>query len=169
MWEINSYNQAITFLLSICLGAVFCVWYDIIRALRKTALYSDVAIFITDVVTCFFYAVITFVFLISRTNGEIRGYVLAGEAIGFVLIRVSISFWLYLFWSYLFSKITLVKRALQLKFYNIYNKLENMVVKIVKLASKSAKKLLKNTIRLLYNDTNIADMEKTLDETENQA
>ena len=90
MWEIDNYDQVITFLLSLVLGATFCAFYDVIRAVRRVCFNSFIAVNICDIVTWIIYAFVTFIFLISRTNGEIRSYVLFGELCGQFALHVLI-------------------------------------------------------------------------------
>lgn len=172
MWEINTYNQTITFVLSVCLGALFCVLYDIIRAVRKVCLNSFWAVQFTDIFLWVFYAFATFIFLVARTNGEIRGYVLAGEFLGFILFRISFSRLLFPALRFVFIKIATVKKKVTRCISKFYIKFEALILKIGKSISKffkSAKKLLKNALKLLYTNKNIANTEKTLNETKTKA
>lgn len=172
MWEINNYNQTITFLLSLCLGALFCALYDIIRAARKVCLNSFWAVTFTDIFIWIFYAFLTFIFLIARTNGEIRGYVLAGALLGFILFRISISRLLFPALRFVFVKIAFVIKKISGCIDWFYLKSETLLLNCGKSAFKifkSAKKLLKNAVKLLYTKKNIADTEKTSDETKTKA
>lgn len=172
MWEISNYNQIITFLLSLCLGAIFCAIYDIIRAMRKVCINSFFAVTITDILIWILYAFATFVFLISRTNGEIRGYVLAGEATGFVLFRLSFSRLLFPFLQFVFIKTAAVNEKITRYIGWFYAKSEYLILKTSKSVFKifkSAKKLLKNARKLLYTNKNIADAENALNETKTKA
>lgn len=172
MWEINNYNQIITFLLSLCLGAVFCTIYDIIRAIRKVCINSFWAVTITDILIWILYAFGTFIFLISRTNGEIRGYVLIGEALGFILFRISFSKLFFPFFSFIFIRISDISRIIMGCINSFYIKFEAFLLKLwqgVFKIFKSAKKLLKNALKLLYTNKNIANTEKTSNETKTKA
>lgn len=168
MWEINNHNQIITFLLSVCLGVLCCAIYDIVRALRKVCLNSLLAITIGDILLWIFYAFITFIFLISRTNGEIRGYVLLGELLGFVLFRISISKFFYLFFKIIFQKLKAITQKINMLLSGFYIKIEHTAHKVLHFLIKmlkAVKKLLKNTVKLLYTKKNIVSMEKTINET----
>ncbi len=171
MWEINNQNQIITFLLSLCLGAICCAIYDIVRALRKVCLNSLLAITVGDILIWIFYAFITFIFLMSRTNGEIRGYVLFGELVGFILFRISVSKVTCYFLDFIFEKTRSVIQKLNLVLNTFYIKIECLFLKafqfFIKIV-KTIKKLLKNTVKLLYTDRNIEIMEKTINETKTE-
>ena len=171
MWEINSYDQSISFLFSLGLGAVFCVLYDIIRSMRKVCLNSFLAVTIVDILLWIVYAFLTFIFLISRTNGEIRGYVIFGEFVGFVLFRISVSKFLYLLLSFIFEKIALIKFKINKVVDAFYIKIELYILKMIKYIFKffkSVKKLLKNTYKLLYTDKNIVNLENISNETKTE-
>lgn len=171
MWEIDNYDQVITFLLSLCLGAMCCALYDILRALRKVCLNSFLAVNLCDILLWIIYAFATFIFLISRTNGEIRGYVILGEAIGFVLFRISLSKILFKSLSFIFIKLTAIKRKIGTVMSVFYIKSEICVSKTLKYIIKifkSIKKVLKSKCKLLYTYVNIVNTEKSLNETETE-
>ena len=91
MWEISNIAQISTFFYSLCLGVMFCILYDFFRALRMAIKFSDIVIFFQDIVYFFVISVITFVFLLSLTNGEIRGFVIFGILIGFLVFYFTFS------------------------------------------------------------------------------
>ena len=172
MWEISNYNQLISFLLSICLGAIFCMAYDVLRAFRRVFSNSFLAVTIQDILIWVLYAFTTFIFLISQTNGEVRGYVLFGEGIGFCIFRISISkLWLLLL-QYFFLGISGVLRSVRGLLARIYASLgqKTLIFKkgLIEIG-KSIKKLLKNMLRVLYTNKNIADSEKDAHETKTKA
>lgn len=49
------------------------------------------SVFIGDMFFWIVSAFVTFIFLLSRTNGEIRGYVLISMLLGFVIWRITLS------------------------------------------------------------------------------
>jgi len=172
MWEINAYNQTVSFVLSLGLGAMFCILYDIIRAMRKVCLNTFWSVFFTDILIWLIYAFATFIFLVARTNGEIRGYILVGEFLGFALFRISISRFLFSVLSLVFVKTAAVKKAISSCVSKFYIKFETLGLKVWQGLSKffkSVKKLLKNTLKLLYTNKNIANTENTLNETKTKA
>lgn len=175
MWEINITDQIITFGLSLCLGALLCVFYDIIRALRKAGFNSFTAVFFTDIIFWLFSAFVTFIFLIVRTNGEIRGYVLLSELLGFILFRISLSKLLFKMLSFIFVWVTKIKDIIYTKTYLCFDRIEAITLKIFckgfiffKRALKSAKKLLKKVLCLLYTNKNNENTENVLNETKTE-
>ncbi len=176
MWEINIGNQTLSFLLSMCLGCLMCVLYDIIRAVRKVCLNSFWAVLFTDVFLWVFYAVITFIFLMSRTNGEIRGYILLGELLGFVAFRISLSRLIFPIMSFAIIKTSAISKKVRNMINNIYVRIEALIFEIwqqvckkIKMAVKTAKKLLKNGHKLLYTNKNNTNAENSFDETKTKA
>ena len=91
MWEISLKGQLLSFAAALVLGAALCLFYDILRALRSTGFNSFAAVTVTDVFFWLTAAVLTFLLLLGLSGGEIRGYVLLGEAAGFMLCRVTLS------------------------------------------------------------------------------
>ena len=157
MWEINTANQTVTFILSLCIGVLFCVLYDILRAVRKVCLNSFWSVFFTDILLWIFYALTTFLFLMSRTNGEIRGYVLAGELLGFVLFRLTLSRLLFAALAFIVTKLAELNKKVSRIFAKLYAGFDMLLLKIQQYISKcfkSVKKLLKNATLPLYNKTN---------------
>ena len=91
MWEISSALQLQTSVCSFFLGSLLCVFYDVIKAFRLSSGSKTTAVFAADIIFSFVAAIITFLFLLSTTNGEIRGYVLFLEALGFLIFRFTLS------------------------------------------------------------------------------
>ena len=172
MWEINVSNQFTTLGLSVCLGCILCAVYDIFRASRKAGFNSAIFVFVTDILFWVLSAFVTFIFLISRTNGEIRGYVLVGEFIGFALFRISLSrliFWCFTLIFSSFKKLNcLINKGFEVlygKTDTVMQKIRNFALKFQKSSLKSIKKLLKNRRKVLYTNTNNYDAEYVLNET----
>lgn len=84
-------GDVITLLLSMLLGVVFCLFYDIFRILRIAVRCSVSSIFFQDIIFFIFTALLTFSIMLVRTYGEIRWFILIGELSGFILCRFSIS------------------------------------------------------------------------------
>lgn len=84
-------QQFTAFLISILLGAVFCVVYDCIRVMLRKHNSGGVVVFLADVL--FFCAIgtVTFVFFLLFFKGMIRIYIFLGEALGFIVFRFTLS------------------------------------------------------------------------------
>ena len=154
MWEINLNNQIYTVLFSFILGFCLCVFYDVIRALRKAGHNSDLVVFIGDVFFFFTASVIVFLFFIARTNGEIRGYVLFCAFIGFLLFRLTVSKLIFSVLVFAFSKIRIIYTAVYRLIYNVFYRIWSFFEKNLKKIGKNLKKLLKSVYVLLYTKSN---------------
>ena len=91
MWEINNSFQAVSFLYSVIFGVIYCLLYDIFRALRKLYSPSAVTVFLQDIFYFVIIAFFTFLFLMAVSNGEIRAYVIVGMAFGFAACFFTLS------------------------------------------------------------------------------
>ena len=172
MWEISVGNQAITLLLSLCLGGILSLIYDILRAMHKTGFNSFLAVFITDILFWIFSALITFIFLMSRTNGEIRAYVLLAQCGGFVAFRFTISKLWFKALCVCFGFVVKIKTISRRKINVIYDKTESVLIAFFKQSLtksknvlKSIKKLLKKVAKMLYTVINIKSAENDSYET----
>ena len=157
MWEINIGGQALTFLYAVILGFMLCVFYDIIRALRKSGLNGNVSVFITDMLFWLVNTFITFMFLMATTNGQVRAFVLIAELSGFIICRLTLSrllfpvfkFLVCSFWM-LLSKISYYSAIGCSKIEQLLHSAKVLFCKNFKIALKEVKKLLKSVWQMLY-------------------
>ena len=85
MWEIDNNFQLISFLISCGVGVIYCLVYDILRAVRKSTNVTDGMVFLQDIVYFIIISITTFMLLTALSNGEIRSYVIIGLMLGFLL------------------------------------------------------------------------------------
>lgn len=150
MWEIDNLLQVINFARSLCLGVVFCLVYDILRAIRKVLYFTSAAVFFQDIFYSIFCALFTFIFLLSITNGELRGFVFISISLGFFLSRFTFSkIWIWLL-KKIIGFIKLGFCVVSKAFYGCFDFLEENIVKFSQKCFKELKKLLKNLRKLLY-------------------
>lgn len=175
MWEIDLNGQTQTFAYSLCLGALACLFYDVIRAIRRVWRNSAVAVFFEDLLFWIISAFATFIFLMARTSGEIRGYVLACEFSGFILCRLTLSkplFFLTVHFFKILSKIiTFTNNCINVFYTKIELTLSVILGKIYVFTGyliKTAKKLLKKLHKLLYTKKSNINMEQSLNETKTE-
>lgn len=119
MWEINITNQIITFLYSIIMGVIVAALYDWQKAHRITASNSVIRIFFQDITFWIINTFFTFLLLMARCNGEVRGYVIIGEVVGFTLFRLILSRFILPIFIWIFKlkeKITLKYREIMTVF-----------------------------------------------------
>ncbi len=176
MWEIGVGDQLLTFLYSLILGGIFCVFYDAFRAIRKWTLNSYIAVFITDILFWVVLALVTFIFLIARTNGEVRGYVLTAQLLGFIACRFTLSRLSFPLFKIIFGFISglLKKISVGIAVFcsateRVLNFINEFIQKILKSAGQTLKKLLKNARKVLYTNENMKDSEYVSDESKTQA
>lgn len=91
MWEIDSSFQAVSFLYSVLFGVGYCFFYDLFRAFRKLYKPTAFSVFFEDLIYFSIISFLTFLLLMSLSNGEIRGYILIGIAVGFIICYFTVS------------------------------------------------------------------------------
>ncbi len=150
MWEISNSAQAVTFLYSLILGLIFCVFYDILRAIRYAFKFNDLTILFQDIFYFVIISFITFIFLLSLTNGEIRAYVLIGILLGFIICLLTFSRFFTAVLKMVLLRIKLIFDKVGMFLYANFSKLGIFIEKIYKNIENSFKKGLKKVIRMLY-------------------
>lgn len=161
MWEISLADQTLTFLLSLLGGAVLCLLYDLFRIFRLSRSTSRVGLFVEDVLYFVLCGFLTFCFFIVRCSGEIRGYVLLGELLGFVVCRCTLSAlllcaakYVYRFIRRLFALLARPLRALARFLRKKTGPMMGCLGKLPNFALQTVKKLLKAPRSLVYNHSN---------------
>ncbi len=91
MWEINSTAQWLNFLQSINLGGALALIFGFFRLDRSVNKRTAFLVFCEDVFCFFISGIATFCFLILKTKGEIRFYILFGELVGFLSVTFLLS------------------------------------------------------------------------------
>ena len=91
MWEISLKEQIESFLLSLPLGAALSLIFFFTESLNLAFRASKIKVFLTDIIFFVFSAFITFCFLLLYSNGEVRGYILFGIALGFFIFKALFS------------------------------------------------------------------------------
>lgn len=91
MWEIDITQQTLFLLRSVILGGIYALCYDCLRALRKAHSFSYIAVSVQDFIFLCLLAPISFLFLISASNGQPRFYIFFGISVGFLLFRSTLS------------------------------------------------------------------------------
>lgn len=88
-------NQFLMVLYSLMLGAFLGIFYDIFRILRLLINPKNLSVFIQDIIYFLISGFVTFVFVLIMNSGESRFYILAGEALGWILYHVSLGDFIY--------------------------------------------------------------------------
>lgn len=145
--EFTLSQQTVYFLYSILFGIILSVLYDIVRILRFCGFNRAWQIVLSDVLYFVLCAFLTVLFALPFNKGEVRYFVLFGEALGFVLYRFTVGEYsarIYQFFihiiSMLFRKtfkylIKISNKVLKANRFVVYNigvvvkKLQNIVFK----------------------------------------
>lgn len=131
--------QTAYFLWSLAMGAALAVLYDIVRAIRMAARAGKVHIIISDVLFFAVCGVLTSLFALPFNKGGVRGFILFGEAVGFLAYRLTAG-------------------AVMGKVYAFLARIiQSFVQKIRKFIEKIFKYLLKAIGVLLYNVSVVID------------
>ena len=150
MWEINNSLQLLSLARAVALGVIFCLGYDILRAVRKAFSFSVAAVFFQDTFFSLLIAVVTFLFLLSVTNGELRAFVILGICIGFIVCRFTISLLFFNLLKFVILKGKFAFLFLSGIFYSGFDRIERNITIFFKNSVKTVKKLLKKGKGLLY-------------------
>lgn len=150
MWEIDNNLQISAFLFSVVLGVVFEFFYDVFRALRRAVFHKNIFVFFEDIIYFCIISVLSFIYFLSVTNGEIRGFVLLGILLGFLGLYFTLSRYissaLFVVIYWLIKLILSFKRA----FYLLFSKIDTILTKFLKNTLVFLKKGLKKCGVLLY-------------------
>ncbi len=148
-------SQAAGFVAFFASGVLLSAVYDILRIWRALFRSEKRSIFMQDFLSMILAALFTFLVNLGVNGGEIRLYLLFGEALGWCAWHFTIGFWTVrlfrLFSDFLYEKIFRpIQRALGRTAGNIGNK----AVQFINVAKKFAfqgKKRLKRRGRIVYN------------------
>ena len=154
----DGYTDFISFLVAVATGAVLCIIYDFFRVLRLAVSSKPATVFFEDLLYAIIYAIITFCILLLRCSGRLRFFIFAGEALGFILFRKSLSRVIIYVFSKIINGIKICVFWAQNRFLkpilNVFDKYHKIVLKNIKKVKEIAKKSLQHIKELLYNVNN---------------
>lgn len=152
MPQINIRDEFYIFLIAINYGLILGGIYDFYRVFRYFSKPKKLLTTIGDLLFWLIITLIIFVFLVNRTDGIIRGFVLLGFIIGYVFYIKAISKYSFLFLKWIFKLILdLISEIIRIitypfrKVFNLFGKRVNKVGKIYKILLNDAKKYFKIT------------------------
>lgn len=162
LYGLSLATQTKNFLLSLGLGFIMGIFYDLFRIIRICISKSKIAVIISDVLYCIFLCFATFLFCLTVNEGQIRFYLLLGEAIGFCVYYFSLGAIIFSFSSFLVDFIRKwLKRifsVLLFPFNWIFIRMKRLFDEFLKKGRKrgknlknKSKTLLKVNKHLLYN------------------
>lgn len=146
------------FLVSILAGVLLGLFYDFFRIYRTVFRPEKRAVFFQDLFYMACAALITFLVSVGVNFGEVRFYILAGEAIGWCLYYLTIgtvTYQVFRFVSHILRKYLIypLKRFFGMIFRWIFKKF-NLLYKNVKITIENQKKRLKQHKQIVYNQSN---------------
>ena len=162
LYGLSITTQAKNFLLSLGLGFIMGIVYDLFRIIRLSISERKISIIIFDLLYCIFLCFTTFIFLITVNEGQVRFYLLLGEGVGFAIYYFSLGVIIFSFSQKTIYFIKLCFRkifsVLFLPFKWVFTRLKRVCDKILKKGRKRTKNiknkskfLLKVNRHLLYN------------------
>lgn len=148
-------DQTLTFLLSVALGAALCILFDFTRIIRLCTRGTFWAVFFEDIAFFAICGIVTYCFLIIRCMGSVRGYVIVGEAVGFIVCRATLSRLIMLISNKIVKFIKKLIKWFTNKLWNPFSRFLGKIFRNIQKSNsniiKKAKKLLKRVFQLLYN------------------
>lgn len=162
MYSVPQNEQLAIFALSLGVGFLLGVLYDIMRALRLSLTKSKIVLVISDISYFLLFGLITFLFILALNKGEIRFYIIAGELIGAFFYYISLGIavikitdkavaLLRKFYAFVFKVISAPFRLLSKAFSGIFQGLSKLFRKTGKKSEKIQKKLLPKVRLYVYN------------------
>lgn len=150
------------FLLSLAVGAGMSFLYDLLRVLRRRTEHRAAAVSLEDILYFLLCALWNFAFVLKDNSGQMRGYILVGELLGWVCWHLSAGAVLVEVGSCLLGVVqkivAAVLRVLLFPIYCLYRlvrrisaALSKALGKILKKVIQKGKYTLKRKQRMLYN------------------
>lgn len=156
-------SQITIFLFAMLLGAFLSLFFDGFRIMNAVLKVNLKRIFFEDVIYFVLSAIITFTYILVMNSGEIRVYIVLGEAIGWLIYRVTVGKFVYKliltvvkFLSKWLSKLKrfFISKIPKDKMRKLTNKFKTMKSKFIK-NSKSPKKFLQKMRKKIKAKTKI--------------
>lgn len=152
MSQIDIMDEFYIFLIAINYGLILGGIYDFYRVFRHYSKPKKALTAIEDLLFWLIMTIIIFNFLLKKTDGIIRGFVLLGFIIGYIFYISLISKYSYILLKQLFGLIfTIISEIIKIIFYpfkklcKFFGKKGNRMVKMLKITLKDTKKYFKLT------------------------
>ena len=139
-------DQTKVFMLSVGMGFILGILYDLFRIIRLIITDKPRAFVIQDILYVAVSAFLSFLFLLSVNNGKVRLFELAGEVLGWLIYYFSFGSVAIRFGDKLISA---VKNFLKFIFRILIHPVVTLVLKIIKFFKKIIKFLIKKLKFLL--------------------
>lgn len=178
LYSLSLAQQTKSFLLSLGMGFLLGIIYDLIRIIRISISKNKTGVILSDLFFCAVACMGTFLFCLTVNEGEIRLFLVLGEIAGFFTYYFSLG---VIIFSYSEKIITFIKRLTRsilriilFPFNWVLEKLKSLFKKIISKRRKNSKKLknkskflLKVNKLLLYNL--FVKMRNPVDSKENES
>ena len=144
-------RQLYELFLSCGLGFLLGLYYDCFRLLRRFSRVPKFGVFLLDILFFATAAVSVFLFSLAMTEGEVRGYSLAGCMIGFFAYRCTVGRLLLRSLNVVMRTLRRIFSVVVKPFAWLFGKVRKFYKKIAKKSEKFFKKVLQPVRGLLYN------------------
>ena len=89
LYSLSLAKQTGSFLLSLGFGFIMGIFYDLFRLVRISISKSKKAYFVFDLLYCVFLGFCSYLFFLTVNEGDIRGFLVVGEIMGFAIYYFS--------------------------------------------------------------------------------
>ncbi len=93
--EITLWTQISIFLSSLLVGATLSLFFDFFRIVNVVLKFNSKRVFVEDIIYFILCAFFTFIYMLVVTDGEVRFYIMLGEAVGWTIYRFTIGSFAY--------------------------------------------------------------------------
>lgn len=148
-------SQLQGFVISVAAGVFLGAYYDIFRIFRTVFQSERRAVFFQDLFYMLTAAFITFLLALGVNYGEVRFYILAGEAIGWCLYYLTVGMVTYRVFRFVAG---IVRKFIIIPIKKILTKISHLIFSVMKIIGKNTKivaanqkKRLKHHRQIVYN------------------
>lgn len=90
LYSLSLARQTGGFLLSLGFGFIMGIFYDLFRLVRISLSKSKKIYFVFDLIYCIFLGFCSYLFFLTVNEGDIRGFLILGEVMGFAIYYFSL-------------------------------------------------------------------------------
>ena len=142
--EISISNQCITFIISIILGGILSLVYDLFRILRYILPENNILIGVEDIIYSLICGIFCMKYILWASSGKLRGYLIFGMVLGWIICHFSLS-------KIFFELARIIINIISWIYKQTLGRILKLLLKILKNTCKILKKSLKDSRNLLYN------------------
>ncbi len=124
--ELSLSAQAAYFVRSMALGLAMGAAYDVLRCLRMLFRFRDPAVTISDILFFTVCGLVTSLFALPFNQGEVRVFVILGEAAAFLTYRMTVGSIM----GKIYSRFSVILRKIIQKIHKIFEKTYDLLLKL---------------------------------------